>query len=54
MKYTILEGDTASDLMVVVQGAIGNGWTPLGGVCVTPKVHLNNVFKFYQAMTKGT
>ena len=49
MKYTILQGDSQSDLMLQVNYAITNGWNPQGSVAVS---NTQYGYTFYQAMIK--
>lgn len=50
LTYTILESDSASDLMVLTNGAIENGWWPQGGVALA--FHPGKSFTYMQAMVK--
>ena len=34
MKYTIVSANSTNDLIALVEGKIGEGWIPLGGVSV--------------------
>lgn len=43
INYTVIDGVNVSQLIVRVNKAIQDGWTPIGGICV-------NDNRFYQSM----
>ena len=48
-EYTIECGPTRADLIRIVRKMIGNGWKPMGGVCID--IH-DKEHRFVQAMTR--
>ena len=49
-EYTIEAGPTKEDLRRLVKKMIGNGWQPLGGLCID--LHEDNA-RYLQAMVRS-
>ncbi len=54
-KYKIVESSTKTTLVTLVNEAIGQGWTPLGGVAVDSHVNLRGTVTttYCQSMVKS-
>ena len=54
MRYRIVEAKDTEGLEQDVNEAIGEGWQPLGGICVVNSQANTYAWWFYQAMVRAS